>query len=363
MKELLRYTFLDNSIKSYLIVMGTLLLLFTVKRIISKYFAGILYKLFAQKGKTVLRQAFINLIIPSLELFLMIFVGFIAVDKLKFPSQFDFDVYHVTSKKITESLASGILIIVFIRLCLRVVDFIAMILEERANQTIDQTDNQLILFFKDFFKVLIVINGVLMVLHFSLHKDVGNLLTGLSIVGAAVALATRESLENLIASFIIFFDKPFTAGDTVKVHAFTGIVEKIGLRSTRIRTEDKTLLTVPNKQMVDSLIDNLSLRSHRKAVLQIDVNLSASAEQLKQLSAGIKDVLKQKETISTFHVFVSDTGKNAHTLTVDFLMPMPLDIYQFQALREEINLQLIDLLNKMNLSLAAASTDVVVSNK
>ncbi|MFX4531874.1 mechanosensitive ion channel domain-containing protein, partial [Acinetobacter baumannii] len=91
------------------------------------------------------------------------------------------------------------------------------------------------LFFKDFFKVLIVINGILMIIHFSLHKNIGNLLTGLSIVGAALALATRESLENLIASFIIFFDKPFSAGDLVKVHAFTGVVEKIGLRSTRIR--------------------------------------------------------------------------------------------------------------------------------
>ncbi|MEI9958567.1 MAG: mechanosensitive ion channel domain-containing protein [Ferruginibacter sp.] len=59
-------------------------------------------------------------------------------------------------------------------------------------------------------------------------------------------------MENLIASFIIFFDKPFTAGDTLTANNISGTVEKIGLRSTRIRTADKTLVTIPNKLMVDS---------------------------------------------------------------------------------------------------------------
>jgi MscS family membrane protein len=79
--------------------------------------------------------------------------------------------------------------------------------------------------------------------------------------GAALALAARESLENIIASFIIFFDKPFVTGDNLKIQQVTGTVERIGLRSTRIRTADKTLVSVPNKQMVDSIVDNLSMRT------------------------------------------------------------------------------------------------------
>ena len=92
---------------------------------------------------------------------------------------------------------------------------------------------------------------MLVIIRFAFGWNIGSLLTGLSIVGAAIALALKESLENLIASFIIFFDKPFATGDLVKVNAITGTVEKIGLRSTRIRTEQKTFVTVPNKQMVD----------------------------------------------------------------------------------------------------------------
>ena len=106
--------------------------------------------------------------------------------------------------------------------------------------------------------MILVIIGILLVLRFSFNKEIGNLLTGLSLVGAAIALATRESMENLIASFIIFFDKPFITGDLVKVNNLTGNIEKIGLRSTRIRTLEKTYISVPNKQMVDTIVDNMT---------------------------------------------------------------------------------------------------------
>ncbi len=164
----------------------------------------------------------------------------------------------------------------FIWLLLRIIDFIATILEKKANLTADQTDNQLIVFFRDFFKVIIAIIGLMMVLNYAFGLNVGSMITGLSIVGAGIALALRESLENLIASFIIFFDKPFTTGDLVKVNNITGTVEKIGLRSTRIRSDQKTYVSVPNKQMVDSVLDNLSLRTQRKGELKLEIGLTTS---------------------------------------------------------------------------------------
>jgi MscS family membrane protein len=104
-----------------------------------------------------------------------------------------------------ESIVKLIFIILLIRVCLRTLEFIAIILDEKAKLSKDQTDDQLILFFRDFFKVILYIIGVLMVLHYVFNENIGNLVTSLSIVGAAVALSMRESLENIIASFIIFF--------------------------------------------------------------------------------------------------------------------------------------------------------------
>jgi MscS family membrane protein len=242
------------------------------------------------------------------------------------------------------------------------VKFFSMILEQKADLTEDKSDNQLIVFFRDFLKVLLIIIGGLLVLRFCFNYNISNLLTGLSIVGAAIALATKESLENLIASFIIFFDKPFVTGDTVKVNSFTGTVEKIGLRSTRIRTDQKTYITVPNKQMVDSILDNVTMRSQRKVELRLEVGLSATAAQLTAVVAGIKKILEREEVLSK-SVFISDTGKNAHLITVDYFTNMYQSNDEFNGTREKVNLAVIELLRKENVELAAASADIVVHQK
>lgn len=362
MEKFLQQQIWNNTIESYLYVAGIILLAVLIKRLISKYLAKLLYKLVAKAAKNIARQSFLDLVVQPLDMFLLLLISIISLDKLYAPKEFGVKVYHVTIGQIIDSVAAGTLIIVFIWLCLRVIDFVAMILEEKANLTSDQTDNQLIIFFKDFFKVILVIIGILLVFRFSFNKDISNLLTGLSIVGAAIALATRESMENLIASFIIFFDKPFVTGDLVKVNSFTGHIEKIGLRSTRIRTVEKTYITVPNKQMVDTIIDNISLRSQRKAEIKLEIGLSATSQQLRAFTPAIKTLLK-KPGIENSMVYLMDTGKNAHIVTVEFFTGMDGSIDTFNALREEVNIEIVELLEKSGLELAAANTDIVLKKQ
>jgi MscS family membrane protein len=362
MEKFLQQKVLDNTIESYLYVLGTILVILLIKRLISKYLAKLLYKIVAKAAKNIARQSFLDLVVQPLDVFLVLIISIIVLDKLTFPSALNFTLYHITFRQLIDSIAAATLVVVFIWLCLRVIEFIAMILEEKANLTKDQTDNQLIVFFKDFFKVIMVIIGILLILRFSFNKNIGNLLTGLSIVGAAVALATRESMENLIASFIIFFDKPFITGDLVKVNNFTGTIEKIGLRSTRIRTTDKTYISVPNKQMVDTIVDNITLRTQRKGELRLEISLSATAEQLVTLIPAIKTML-QKPGIENTVVFLMDTGKNAHIIAIDYFTSMEQSIEEFNALRESVNLSLIALLEKSGIELAAANTDVIVRSR
>ncbi len=359
MDKFLQQEFLNNTIASYLYVFGIILLAILIKRLISKYLAKLLYKFVAKAAKNIARQSFLDLVVEPLDVFLVLLISMITLDKLNYPEALDFKIYHIGFRQMIDSFAAATLIIIFIWLCLRVIDFVAMILEEKANLTADQTDNQLIVFFKDFFKVILVIIGLLLVLRFSFNKDIGNLLTGLSIVGAAIALATRESMENLIASFIIFFDKPFITGDLVKVNNFTGTIERIGLRSTRIRTTDKTYISVPNKQMVDTIVDNITLRTQRKVDLRLELGLSATAQQLKILIPAIKIIL-QKPGIENNIVYLMDTGKTAHILSVEYFTTMEQSIEDFYTLKEAVNLEVIDLLEKSNIELAAANTDVVI---
>ena len=361
MELFLHKIILDNTVESYLYALMVILLAIILKRVVSKYIAKLLFKLAGKAGKKIARESFLNLVVQPLDLFLVLLVGLIVLDKLNFPTAFDIKIHRVAVRQIIDAIANGVLIIAFIWLCLRVIDFIAMILEEKANLTPDQTDNQLIIFFKDFFKAILIIIGILLILRFSFNKNIGNLLTGLSIVGAAIALATRESMENLIASFIIFFDKPFATGDLVKVNGFTGNIEKIGLRSTRIRTQEKTYISVPNKQMVDTIVDNISLRTQRKAEIKLEISLTTNSTQLSNLINEITILIGEPFSINRL-VYLTDTGKNAHIINVEYYTSIEQTVEQFLVDKQKVTLQIIKLMEDSQIKLAAANTDVTVHN-
>jgi MscS family membrane protein len=245
-----------------------------------------------------------------------------------------------------------IFIILLIRVCLRTLEFIAKILEEKAKSTTDQSDDQLVLFFRDFFKVILYIIGALLILHYVFNENIGNLVTSLSIVGAAIALSMRESLENIIASFIIFFDKPFTVGDMVKVNNFTGTIEKIGLRSTRIRTQEKTYISVPNKQMVDNIVDNISLRSERKFEMDMQLSVHTPASAISAFTDHFRNFIKQQAGVLNAVVVLTDAGKQAHIIHAEVFVSMHVDITVFQTLRERINLEAIQYANQHQIQFA-----------
>ena len=356
MQDFLDYILLSNPVRDYLIVLAVILFVLALKRFISRYLAGLLFRLFNRIWKNLDKESFKNLVAQPLGLFLLIFVSIVSLHKLRFPTTLDFELYDYSIKRIVHCIGTIIMIVSFIWLLLRTVDFVASILERKADLTPDQTDNQLVVFFRDFFKVIIFIIGILLILKFAFHFNIGNMLTGLSIVGAAVALALRESLENLIASFIIFFDKPFTQGDLVKVQNITGNVERIGLRSTRIRTDQKTYITVPNKQMVDSILDNLSLRTQLKGELRLQIALSTSSSKIEELIAGIKKIMQHKE-VENFTIFLNDIAPNAILINADYFT-RPLTYAEFIIVKEELNLQVIKLMEKLEIELAGANTGI-----
>lgn len=360
MNEFLSRIVLGNSLREYAIVSGIVLLMFILKKYLSRYIARILFRLMHKAGSQLRREPFVKLVLGPLQLFLMIVVIMISLSQLNFPQELDFKVYHLRFQSLIDGIAAAIIIIAFIWFLLRLIDFIAMVMEEKANLTDDLSDNQLVVFFKDFFKVIVVIIGILLLIRFTFQKPIGPLLTGLSIVGAAMALAARESLENLIASFIIFFDKPFTLGDLVKVQSITGTVERIGLRSTRIRTDQKTFVTVPNKQMVDSILDNLSLRTQRRGELKLEIKADTSSANLKKFIDTVTDLLKTNYNIGLDNssVYFTDVNRNAIVVAIEyFTSPIQMDI--FNQLRQRINFDVLKIMEEQDIKLAPVRTESI----
>jgi len=355
--------YLDNTLGTWLTIAGIIALALLLKKYVSQYIASLLYRLVHKIWKTVDKKSFVDLVLAPLQWFLLTLIAVFSIDRLNFPSVAKFNFYHINSQLIVDRIGITIIIVVFTWLLLRLIDFIAMVLQAKASITQDKSDDQLVVFFRDFLKVILTIIGILLLLKFTFGRDVGNLLTGLSIVGAALALAARESLENIIASFIIFFDKPFITGDTLKVQQITGTVERIGLRSTRIRTADKTLVSVPNKQMVDNIVDNWSVRTERRAEIRIELSPKTPVAEIKKITTAIKQLIQNKSLlIISSTVYLKEINKTGLLITTEyFTNPIPFD--DFEELREDINFKIKTLLEENNIEMAGVAGAVIINNE
>jgi MscS family membrane protein len=336
--------FLDNSIRNYAYLLAVIFFTTILKKFFSRQIATLLYKLVTLIWKNVNKEKFIDLVVAPIGWFVFLSIAIFSIDTLNFPSALQFSIYGHSSKSIFAKIGTAIIIISLTFLMLRIIDFIAFVMEQKAISTRDKSDDQLVFFLRDFLKVLIVIISFLFLLKACFNQPVGTLLTSLSIVGAAIALAAKESLENIIASFIIFFDKPFTTGDTLTVNNVKGKVEKIGLRSTRIRTVERTLVTVPNKQMVDSVVDNISMRNQRRAEISILFPEKNNTEKVKIFIDNIKKKIKiYEESILSSNVFFAEINKDGAIIVIEYFTPSFSKI-EFDELKEKINFEILSLL-------------------
>lgn len=354
--------FWGNTIGSYIWTVGIILFVLLLNRFISKYLAKLVFRLFHRRLKIHDPKMFTRLIVHPLGTFLVITVSIVAFYKLNYPPALQFTLYKYSLQQVLLSLAIAVQILAFTWLVLRVIDFIASILEHKANETPSPGDNQLIVFFRDFIKVIVGALGIMLMLNQAFNYNVSSLLTGLSIVGAAIALAFRESLENLIASFVIFFDRPFMAGDFVKVQNVSGVVERIGLRSTRVRTADKSYVTVPNKQMVDSILDNISKRSQIRGEIILNIHLSTPTNKLNELIAEIKNFLSTIPEVQTQTVLFNDIRVQAYIVFVEFFTP-PIEWSKFTDIRQRINFHILQTMDRLEIKIAAEGKDPAIGPK
>lgn len=169
--------------------------------------------------------------------------------------------------------------------------FAASYLTHLASKTESEYDDQLVPLIRMTLRFFVVFMGVVAILQNSGY-DVTSLIAGLGIGGLAVALAARETLANFFGSVTIFLDRPFRAGDWIKVGDIEGTVVEIGFRSTRIRTFYTSLVSIPNSTLANTNIDNMGLRQYRRFRTFLDLKLETPAAGVEAFVEGIKGVIK-----------------------------------------------------------------------
>ena len=176
-------------------------------------------------------------------------------------------------------------------------------------------------------------------------------------------MASKESLENLLGSFTIFLDRPFTVGDIVSIGTITGVVEKVGFRSTRLRTFDKSLVTVPNKKMVDAELDNLGLRPVRRAKFNLGLTYDTSQNQIKKIVEEIQNMIDEHPmTNQDGRVRFMEFGGSSLDIMVIFYVDSA-DWDDFINTKEDINYKIMEIVEKHNSSFAFPSRSIYIEKK
>lgn len=362
-----------NTVKSYFLFGGILLLGLIFKNIISKLFSKLLFKLFERFSQQSHNDAFVALLLKPIQLFILFSTIYLAINQLNYP--LDEAVFHVnkligktkeaipvTVSDCVDRIFLFLIILSFFWIILRIIDFICHVLLHKAALTENKADDQLIPFLKELSKTIIAFIGFFTLLGFVFEVNVITLITGLGIGGIAIALAAKESLENLIGSFTIFLDKPFTVGDLVKVDGVEGTIEKVGFRSTRIRTAEKTLATIPNRGMIDGVLENLSQRNSRRVNYIIGLTYETKAAALRKIVAEIETYMHEHEaTTNDGNASFKGFGDSALNIEINYFVTV-LDYARFLKIRQEINLEIMEIVLRNN-SDFAYPTQRLISDK
>jgi MscS family membrane protein len=169
----------------------------------------------------------------------------------------------------------------------------------------------------------------------------------------ALALAAQKTVENLFGAFSIGVDQPFREGDFVKIEDFVATVEAVGLRSSRFRTLDRTLITIPNGKLAEMRLESFTARDRLRLATTIGLVYDTTASQMREVLAGFERVLRAHPKFWPDAVVVRFREFAASSLDVEIMAWFQTsDWGEFQLIRQEVLLQFMDVVERADTSFA-----------
>jgi MscS family membrane protein len=316
MHDFFSKTFYSNTIGEWLIAMlvvGAGIILGKIMYwIIGKYI-----KILAKKNKSRLDDILVDMFEEPIILSIFIFSFWYALSSLSLSTKVDAFFDHVIY-----------ILIVFDVAWLRVRIFDSLVEEyvvPLVKTSESNLDDQVLPIIRKTIKVTIWSIAVVVGLN-NAGYDIGALIAGLGIGGLALAMAAKDSVENLFGGLTVFFDKPFIVNDRIVIDGFDGVVEEIGVRSTRLRTLAGRLVTIPNSHFTRMSIENISLEPSRKVVLEIALtNDSTTLEIEKAIEILTNTAKSYSELEEKIYAGISSFGQFSINLQLVYYIKIGLD--------------------------------------
>jgi MscS family membrane protein len=215
------------------------------------------------------------------------------------------------------------------------------------------------LFLKDAGRIAIYLVAILVFMGASLGLDVAAIVGGFGLGGLAIAFAAKETLENLIASIIIFVDKPFVVGDFVGIDGQKGTVEVVGLRSTRIRTLDRSLVSFPNRKMVDGALENVSERPNARVKFMLGLHNKSSLVGIQELLASVRKFIEDyPDTTNEHFVYINQIQDQGIYCQILYFVDSK-EVKVLLQTQEDVNVFILTEMERLGIAFAELNTPTV----
>lgn len=207
--------------------------------------------------------------------------------------------------------------------------------------------------------VIVVITLTLL----DLYKiNISALVAGLGIGGIAVALAAQDTLSNILGYVIIVLDKPFLVGNRIKIIHYDGEIERVGLRSTHLRTLEGNIVVIPNKTIANSDIENVTGRQTIRQVQDIILEPTLTTSDINNFIDAVKDILKsEEEVVDDFQVFFDKRDAVCVIFKVWYWVSN-VDFWVYMTIKESINLRIHSYIEEKNIKYALSSNAMYIKN-
>ncbi len=257
----------------------------------------------------------------------------------------------------------SLLVIAIAYVLYSLVDVVHVAFREYARRTESTLDDMLAPIVGRTLRILIIVLAILQIFQMLSDKPLTSILASLGIGGLAVALAAQDTLKNFFGSLVLITTRPFEVGDRVMIGEHDGPIEEVGLWSTRLRTFDGHLVTIPNSQLTNTSIRNVGKRPYIRRIMDITITYDTPPEKVDRALEILKELLDQHEGMHPDYpprVFFADFGATALILRVIYWYHPP-DYWAYIDFSERLNKAIFRRFNEEGIEFAFPTQTVFLA--
>lgn len=349
MESFLEQSYIGNTVQEYLLVLGAILLGVLLIKIVKRVVLKRIEKLIGQTETDVddyLFESFDKFVVPIVYFSII----YVAVGTLNLSG-------------FVENAIEAAFIVIITYFSVRLISSIVLLGLRKYVRRQENGEEKI----KQLGGVMLIINIIIWALGFvflfdNLGYDVTAIITGLGIGGIAIALAAQNILGDLFNYFVIFFDRPFEIGDFLVIGDKNGVVEKIGIKTTRIRTLSGEELVFSNADLTNSRIHNYKKMQRRRILFSVGVTYETPAEKLRQIPGILKEIVESKELVDFDRAHFKSFGDSSLDFEIVYYINSA-DYAVYMDIQQDYNFQIYEKFEEMGVDIAFPTRTLYIRNE